>query len=233
MTVRERLRRPGWKIIGFVLLVVFIMVAARATSRLISGLAFFSVRAVDVRGLRYLAADEVVARLRVDTLQSVWQDLSILRRRVLGHPQVRDVSLSRRLPGTIVITVTENLPVALVSDARGLHPYAGSGRALPIDPVRAGLELPVVFAPDPRLLATLERLRREQPGVFARVSEASRDRVGDLILQLDGFRVRAPLGVSADGLTDIFPVELDLARRGLPIAELDLRYRDQVIARLQ
>ena len=54
-----------------------------------------------------------------------------------------------------------------------------------------------------------------------------------LILQLDGFRVRAPLGVSADGLTDIFPVEFDLARRGLPIAELDLRYRDQVIARIQ
>lgn len=233
MSVRGRLRRPGWKLIGFVLLVVFIMVTARATSRLIAGLSFFSVRAVEVRGLRYLASDDVVARLKVDTLQSVWQDLSILRRRVLGHPQIADVSLSRRLPGTIVVKVTENLPVALVSDARGLHPYAGSGRALPIDPARAGLALPVIFTPDPRLLAALERLRREQPAVFARVSEASRDRVGDLILQLDGFRVRAPLGVSADGLTDIFPVEFDLARRGLPIAELDLRYRDQVIARIQ
>ena len=233
MSFRERLRRPGWKLIGFVLLVVFIMVTARATSQLISGLSFFSVRAVEVRGLRYLASRDVVARLKVDTLQSVWQDLSILRRRVLGHPQIADVSLSRRLPGTIVVKVTENLPVALVSDARGLHPFAGSGRALPIDPAQAGLELPVVFTPDPRLLAALERLRREQPAVFARVSEASRDRVGDLILQLDGFRVRAPLGVSADGLTDIFPVELDLARRGLPIAELDLRYRDQVIARIQ
>jgi cell division protein FtsQ len=233
VSVRERLRRPGWKLIGFVLLVVFIMVTARATSRLIAGLSFFSVRAVEVRGLRYLASDDVVARLKVDTLQSVWQDLAILRRRVLGHPQIADVSLSRRLPGTIVVKVTENLPVALVSDARGLHPYAGSGRALPIDPARAGLALPVIFTPDPRLLAALERLRREQPAVFARVSEASRDRVGDLILQLDGFTVRAPLGVSADGLTDIFPVEFDLARRGLPIAELDLRYRDQVIARIQ
>jgi len=233
VTVRERLKRPGWKIIGFVLLIVFIMVAARATSGLISGLSFFSVRAVDVRGLRYLAEDEVVARLRVDTLQSVWQDLSILRRRVLGHPQIRDVEMSRRLPGTLVVTVTENLPVALLSGPRGLQPFAGSGRALPIDPARAGLALPVVFTADPRLLATLERVRQEQPALFARISEASRDRVGDLVLSLDGFRVRAPLGVSASGLTDIFPVELDLARRGLPIAELDLRYRDQVIARLQ
>lgn len=233
MSVRERLRRPGWKIIGFVLLVVLIMVAARATSQLISGLSFFSVRAVDVRGLHYLDADQVVARLRVDTLQSVWQDLSILRRRVLGHPQVRDVSLSRRLPGTIVVTVTENLPVALLSSVRGLQPFSGSGRALPIDARSAGLELPVVFSADPRLLLTLERVRREEPALFARISEASRDGAGDLVLQLDGVRVRAPLGVSADGLTDIFPVEFDLARRGLPVAELDLRYRDQVIARLQ
>lgn len=233
MSFRERLRRPGWKILGFVLLVVLIMVGARFTSDAIAGLSFFSVRAVEVRGIRYLSSDDVVARLRVDTTQSIWQDLSLVRRRLIGHPQVRDVSLSRRLPGTLVVTVEENLPVALLSGPRGLQPFAGGGRALPIDPARAGLELPVVFTPDPRLLAALERMRKERPELFARVSEASRDRVGDLLLQLDGFRVRAPLGVSADGLTDIFPVELDLARRGLPIAELDLRYRDQVIARIQ
>jgi len=233
MSFRERLHRPGWKIIGFVLLVVFIMLAARYTSQAISGLSFFSVRAVEVRGLRYLSEDDVVARLRVDTLQSVWQDLSLLRRRLLGHPQIRDVSMSRRLPGTIVVTVVETLPVALLSDARGLHPYSGSGRALPIDPARAALELPVVFTPDPRLLRELDRIRREQPAFFARISQAARDSAGDLVLGADGFRVRAPLGVSADGLADIFPVEFDLARRGLLIAELDLRYRDQVIARIQ
>jgi cell division protein FtsQ len=46
-------------------------------------------------------------------------------------------------------------------------------------------------------------------------------------------RVRAKVGVSAARLTDIFPVEFDLRRRGARVAELDLRYRDQVIARLQ
>jgi hypothetical protein len=34
-------------------------------------------------------------------------------------------------------------------------------------------------------------------------------------------------------LTDIIPVERDLSRRQLHAAELDLRFRDQVIARLQ
>jgi len=46
-------------------------------------------------------------------------------------------------------------------------------------------------------------------------------------------RVRVPVGLSVERLADIFPVESDLARRQASVSELDLRYRDQVIARLQ
>jgi len=38
--------------------------------------------------------------------------------------------------------------------------------------------------------------------------------------------------VTADRFAEIDPVEDDLTRRGLRAAEIDLRYRDQVIARL-
>jgi cell division protein FtsQ len=38
--------------------------------------------------------------------------------------------------------------------------------------------------------------------------------------------------VTADRLSDIIPVEQDLARRHVKAVELDLRFRDQVIARL-
>jgi cell division protein FtsQ len=39
--------------------------------------------------------------------------------------------------------------------------------------------------------------------------------------------------VTVERLAEIGPVEEDLARRGLRAVEIDLRYRDQVIARLQ
>jgi cell division protein FtsQ len=39
--------------------------------------------------------------------------------------------------------------------------------------------------------------------------------------------------VSVERLSDILPVEADLARRQARAVELDLRYRDQVIARVQ
>jgi hypothetical protein len=56
---------------------------------------------------------------------------------------------------------------------------------------------------------------------------------GDSALPGGTLRIRVPIGLSVERMADIFPVETDLARRQLRAGELDLRYRDQVIARLQ
>jgi cell division protein FtsQ len=52
------------------------------------------------------------------------------------------------------------------------------------------------------------------------------------MIDLDGTPVRAMRDISTARLAEIEPVEEDLARRGFRAAELDLRYKDQVIARL-
>jgi len=45
--------------------------------------------------------------------------------------------------------------------------------------------------------------------------------------------VRVMQDVTLERLADIGPVEADLSRKQLRVAEIDLRYRDQVIARVQ
>jgi hypothetical protein len=52
-------------------------------------------------------------------------------------------------------------------------------------------------------------------------------------MHFESLPVRAMLDVTPDRLAEIFPVEADLAKRQARVAELDLRFRDQVIARLQ
>jgi cell division septal protein FtsQ len=200
---------------------------------LLARLDFFRLRHVEVRGAAYVEAEDLVARLRVDTTRSVWEDIGTLRRRLLEHPQLRDVKVRRRLPSTLLLIVDEWVPVGLVPTRRGLQPYDSAGRSLPIDPSRTPLDLPVVQSADPRLLAALGRIATASPAFYARINSLQRDGRDAMIIQLDSIRVRAPLGVSASRLADIFPVESDLARRGASLAELDLRYRDQVIARLQ
>ncbi len=215
-------------------------------------MAFFRVRAVEVKGARYLRPEELVARLRVDTLASIWDDTEPLRRRMVGHPQIASVAITRKMPGTLVVTVLENLPVALVATPGGMTPHDSLGRPLPIDPTQHALDLPVVASNDPVLLKLVGAVRSNDSRLFGRIEEVRRVGRHEILLSLstigagngaaaaDGsperqriLRVRALAGLSAVRLADIFPVESDLARRQARVKELDLRYRDQVIARLQ
>jgi hypothetical protein len=69
--------------------------------------------------------------------------------------------------------------------------------------------------------------------VFARLSDVTRVGDREVLIHFENLTVRAMLDVTADRLAEIFPVEADLAKRQARVAELDLRFRDQVIARLQ
>jgi hypothetical protein len=248
---RSRFHKPGWRILGALLLIGIILAAGHYSLIGLRSMAFFRVRTIEIRGTHYLQPTEIVERMHVDTLRSLWDDVGPLEARIRPHPQVSDVKITRRLPGTLVVTLRENLPVALVSTPAGLAPYDSLGRVLPIDPLRTDLDLPITASADPAVLRLLGAIRHHDLKLFQRVTEVRRTGALDLLVLLTPtyasvvapndsgqrqpalLRVRAPVGVSVERLTDIFPVESDLAARQARIAELDLRYRDQVIARIQ
>jgi len=224
---------------AFILLLVLLAPASWLARRAASRMEFFQLRRVVVEGTRYLPPDAVVERLAVDTSQSVWDDTEPLAARIRTMSQVAEVDITRRLPGTLVVTIRENLPVALAPSPRGLELVDSSGIVLPIDPARFDVDLPVANQRDKSILSLLARARAQNPMLYHRISEISRDGRDAIILKLESrpqlttLKVRATMGVSVARLTDIFPVESDLMRRRANVAELDLRYRDQVIARLQ
>ena len=199
-------------------------------------LAFFRVQRVEILGLRYLPPAEVMQRLHVDTLKSVWDDIGVLEARVRAHPQIEVASVTRKLPGTLVVHVRERIPVALVASAGGVRAVDRRGVTLPIDPVQSGVDAPIVAAGDTAAFRLLDGVRDSVPSLFSRISEVRRGVTGDMVLMIGGasiLPVHAPRNLSARRLAEIIPVEGDLARRQARVAELDLRFRDQVIARLQ
>jgi cell division protein FtsQ len=225
---RIRLRR------GALALSVVISLASPWWARLIaSKLSFFRVRRVEIVGVRYIAPSEILASLRVDTTWSVWDDPTPLERRVAKHAQVSNVSISRKLPGTLVVNVEENMPIAMVSTESGFLVFDERGRQLPLDPSRVPVDLPIAARRDTALFRLLARVRAERPGVFARLDDVARVGDREVLLHFRTLPVRAMLDVTPDRLAEIFPVEADLAKRQARVAELDLRFRDQVIARLQ
>lgn len=201
--------------------------------RVLAEMSYFRLRRVQVVGARYVRADSIVALLGVDTTRSIWDETDELVARVRKHPQVSDVEIARRVPGTLVVTITERVPVAFVPTARGLEPLDAAGRALPIDPSRVNVDLPVLARRDTGVLRLLGELRERSPQLYERVSAARRVGRREILLELGSINVRAMEDVGVDRLGDILPVEADLARRHARAVELDLRYRDQVIARVQ
>ncbi|MGI8498504.1 MAG: cell division protein FtsQ/DivIB [Gemmatimonadaceae bacterium] len=201
--------------------------------RVLRHLAFFRIRRVEVEGLHFLSPTDLLSKLDVDTTMSVWTDLAPLEQRVARHPQVKEVSIERRLPGTLLVRVQENLPVALIPTREGYRPVDVGGRPLPIDPSRVMIDLPLLLRTDRAALQLLSDVRGGHPALFGRISDVRRVDRDELLLQMDSFVVRGSPDLSADRLADIIPVEGDLARRHRRAVELDLRFRDQVIARMQ
>lgn len=223
---RRRAKRLG------VLAVVLVVLAAPWWGRAaLSRLDFFRMRRVEIEGLRYLAPADVASRMKVDTTLSIWIDLDPVAERVKAHPQVADVRLRRRLPGTLIARVTEHMPVAIVPTRTGFQVLDARGVVLPLDPSQVPVNLPVLIQRDTALLRLLASVRAAQPALFERISEARRSG-NEVRLELAALTVRAMADVTVQRLADILPVERDLASRQLRAAELDLRYREQVIARL-
>jgi cell division protein FtsQ len=156
-----------------------------------------------------------------------------LAARVATHPEVQTAVVRRKLPGTLVVEITERVPVALVPASGGFRVYDERGVALPIDPTSVGVDAPVLTQPDTALLRLLGAIRARMPALYARISEVRRTGRDELVLQLRTWPVRVMQDVTLDRLAEIEPVEEDLVRKQLRVAEIDLRYRDQVIARLQ
>jgi len=197
-------------------------------------LAFFRVRRVEILGTRYTAPGELLERLRVDTTRSVWDPLEPLAARVRSHAQVESVTVTRRLPGTLVVRVKERHPVALVDAPGGLRAVDERGRRLPLDPSKTPVDAPVVTAAprDTIVYHLLGEMQRESPALYAKLSSIRAAGADEIVLQIADLSVRAMTNVTLERLGDIDPVQRDLTRRQLHAAEIDLRYRDQVIARL-
>lgn len=79
----------------------------------------FRAATIQVNGLSRLSVNEVLRMSRLqkgDNILAV--NLSLTRKRLLAHPWIADVSVRRRLPDTLELSVIEQVPLAVVDLGR-------------------------------------------------------------------------------------------------------------------
>ena len=170
--------------------------------------AFFRVRQVELVGIRYLDADQVLAALQLSPRASVFDDTEVLIDRLRALDGIADVAVTRRPPASLKVVVRETEPVALVADTRGALTVVDAGaRPLPFELV--SLDLPVVqtgMKSDSAVIAVLARIQAVDAALLA--SDASPEVIQSVML-----------------------VARDLTMKARPYTELDARYAGQIVVR--
>lgn len=200
--------------------------------RLLRHAGFFRVRQIELVGVRYSAPAALIGALRLAPGASVFDDPDVLATRLRALPGIADARVVRHLPGALKVIVREVEPVALVPGADGgpLTVVDGDGHALPYDPSRTPVDLPVAASADSGLLGVLALVQSVDPTLFEEITAARASR-GDVVLQLGARRVLVEDDAGPEIIRAVVLVANDLATRSRPYAELDARYAGQIVVR--
>lgn len=222
-----RFLKPGW-------LALYAAVGAVAlwfgAPRLFRKMDFFRVRRVELVGLNSLSAPDVLRALAIPPRENVFDDLRPIAARAERIAGVADAEVTRRMPGTLRVTLDEVEPVALVPGHGALVPMDADGHALPFDPTVAAPDLPVTPRADSLVGALLSRVREADPALFEQVVTAVRSGP-DVALDLGGHTYWMSPGATMETIRAMTAVAQDLARRGRAFRELDGRFAGQVVVR--
>ncbi len=218
--------KPGWKVLGAVLVLVLVWQAGLPRLRSIE---FFRVRRVELVNARFAQAEFIARALDIPRGMSIFDPLEPLRRRAAALPGFDQVTVSRRLPGVIRVRVVERHPVAFVMNEGILRMVDAAGRILPWDPTRVPADLPVVRG-DPVITEALARVQSADPALFQEVLGARTVDFG-VALELADRRILVRREVTPPELQAMRAVATDLADRGVNYREIDCRYSGRVIVR--
>jgi hypothetical protein len=192
---------------------------------------FFRVRQVEFVGLQYLSPEAVLARIDLGANRNVFDRLAPVERRLTAVPGIVEAEISRRLPGTLRITVREEMPVAFAPGQQGLVPLDAEAHPLPYDPVQRAFDLPIVERPDADVTRILGLVRRVDPGLYGEIDGARRGRGESVILELGTRRVLLSAAADEEDIRDVETVRLHLSRNDESFREIDARFAGWVVVR--
>ena len=238
----------GMAVVGLVLYRLSgpLLIAAASLREFVIESSYFSVREIQVRAGEKVGGNEIVAVAGLSQGMNIWRiDPAVIEKKISQHPWVRRVLVRREFPRRITIDVEERTPRAIVAlhklyyvDADGvIFKEVGAGDDMKF-PMLTGLSAEKLSAPDQTMRKRIQEAMRLGELMAQRshsLSEIHFDAPDRLVVYATHYPMALRLGWG-DWDAKLTRLERLLALwKGHEerLASLDLRFSDQVVARLR
>jgi len=232
-------------VLALVTLVVLVIIAANAWK------SSLKVKQVKVEGNRIVATNEIVQLMQAPFGTLLYKaDLTSIQKNVLSHYYIKDAVVERNLPNTIRVTVKERIPIAIINRSEPLY-LDDEGVVLPRSVAKKMFDLPVISGittpeqlllgshvtqPDVleamQLLAVVKIVNRP---LSYNISEIQVRNGGDIVLFAaeSGVPIIFGRGDMANKIArlEVFWDTIVRTRGPQNLQYIDLRYKDQIVAR--
>ena len=155
--------------------------------------------------------------------------LDALKARLDTLPWVEAVVITRKLPGTLTLTVRERKPLALWQDQGHKHLLDSTGKIIPCPPAQIPCDLILLSGKTaPEGAASLVEMLKTVPTLYSRVKGATRMRSGRWDLYLESTLLKLPRHDPARSLEKFMMLEKAGAVSPQQHEMIDLRLEDRV-----
>ncbi len=235
------------RLAGIGLLILVIYWSKSKTTALLQDVAGLKLEKVTVEGTHYLSQEEVLKAVGLPQGENMFKlDLTEAAERVKKMDWVERVFIERRLPRSILVSVRERKPVALL-DSGSLYGVDRDGRLLsPAEglmkedlPLISGVPVHADAVGTTQMAATLAPaleffgfLNKRDPAMAQNVSEVNLSQTDDLkVTFIDGITANFASPVTDTELKRMALVLGDLNEKGKRAGTMDFRYDGQVLVK--
>ncbi|MCK4777920.1 MAG: FtsQ-type POTRA domain-containing protein, partial [Actinomycetia bacterium] len=106
---------------------------------------FYKIRSIELIGSTMFTKDEIINLSGIDPDSSIFQlDVNEIKESLKLHPKIRNVKVMRELPGTLLISIVEKVPVAIISCPSGIFSMDSESYILAKDNFIENFDLPII-----------------------------------------------------------------------------------------
>jgi cell division protein FtsQ len=234
--------RRGEKLVIFFRRGTLVLVVIALFSAAVLGVKWLSrkfyVSEVVVSGNYYLDEEDIVTDLKLRTGEPLLTlDLETMNEKLTQNAWIKNVSLRKQFPRTLMIAIEESVPKALLSMKKRFYLLDSDGEILERLEGESTPFLPVIKGINPRNKKGMSEAIKLIDVISRKNSLANRESIVigmesyGLTMKIDGEMIKVGYGAYSEKFDRWVELEPEIRKRGVPIKYVDLRFKDSVIVK--